>query len=109
MTNHILECHNSSQRTKEPVADKDLKIDFGKMKVSYLVAWDATVLRYLQAVRSSSCKGGCGDLNYTRLLQEKDEVAMHQFYSSVGFELMQQDGALKKRTKLELTQVMSVA
>jgi hypothetical protein len=31
---------------------------------------------------------------FTKLLQEKNEVTMHQFYSSVGVELMQKYGAL---------------
>jgi hypothetical protein len=109
MKNHILECDNSSQGTKEPMADKDLTIDFGKMKVSHFNAWHTTVFRYLQAVQSSSCKGGCDDVYFTRLLQEKDEVSMHHFYSSVGVELMQQDGALEKKNKLELTQVRNAA
>jgi hypothetical protein len=34
---------------------------------------------------------------------------MHHFYSSVGFELMQQDISLENKDKLELTQVRSVA
>jgi hypothetical protein len=43
MTNHILECDNSSQETKELVADKDLKIYFAKMKVAHFDAWDTMV------------------------------------------------------------------
>jgi hypothetical protein len=43
MTNHILECDNSSQRTKEVVVKKDHTIEFGKMKVSHFDAWDAIV------------------------------------------------------------------
>jgi hypothetical protein len=88
MTNNMLECDNSSQETKELVANKDLTIDFAKMKVPHFNAWDTIVCRYLQAVRSNSCKGGCGDVYITKLLQEKNEVTMHQFYSSVGVELM---------------------
>jgi hypothetical protein len=34
---------------------------------------------------------------------------MHHFYSSIGVELMQKDGPLEKKNKLELTQVRSVA
>jgi hypothetical protein len=58
------------------------------MKVAHFNAWDTTVCQYFQAVRSSSRKGGCGDVYFTKLLQEKHEVSMHQFYSSVGVELM---------------------
>jgi hypothetical protein len=94
MTNYILECHNSAQETKELVTDKDLTINFAKIKVPHFDAWDTTVSRYLQAVRSSSCKGGCGDVYFTKLMQDKNEVTMRQFYSSVRVELMQQYGAL---------------
>jgi hypothetical protein len=97
MTNHILECDNSSQETKELVADKDLTIDFAKMKVAHFDAWDTTACIYLQAEWSSSCKGGCGDVYFTKLLQEKNEVSLHQLYGSVGVELMQQYGALQKK------------
>jgi hypothetical protein len=100
MTNHILECENSAQETKELMADKDLTIYFAKMKVPHFDAWDTTVSRYLQAVRSSSCKGGCGDVYFTKLLQEKNEVTMHQSYRTVGDELMQQYGALQKKEDL---------
>jgi hypothetical protein len=79
ITNHILECDNSSQETKELVADKDLTIDFAKNKVAHFNAWDTTVCRYLQVVGSSSCKGVCGDVYLTKLLEEKNEVSMHQF------------------------------
>jgi hypothetical protein len=51
---------------------------------------------------------GCDDVYLTKLLQEKNEVTMHQLYSSVGVALMQQYGALQKKY-LELTQVRSVA
>jgi hypothetical protein len=63
----------------------------------------------LQAVRAGSCKGGCGDVYFTKLLQEKNEGSMHHLYSSVGVELMQQYGALEKKDELELTQVSSVS
>jgi hypothetical protein len=92
MTTHLLECDNNTQGKKELVADNDLTIDFGKMKVAHFDAWDTTVSRYLQAVRSSSCKGDCGD-----------KVSMHNFYISVGVEPMQQDSALEKMDKLDLT------
>jgi hypothetical protein len=108
MTNHILECDNSAKETKELVADKDLTIDFAKMKVPNFDAWDTTICRYLQAVLLSSCKGGCGGVQFTKLLQEKNDVTIHQFYSSIGVELMQQYGALQKKD-LELTQVRSVS
>jgi hypothetical protein len=72
MINQILECENSSQGKKELVSDKDLTLDFGKMKVAHFDAWDTTVSRYLQAVQSSSFKGGCGDIYFTKLIQEKD-------------------------------------
>jgi hypothetical protein len=91
------------------VAEKDLTIDFDKMEVVHFDTWDTTVYRYLQAVRSSSCKGGCGDVYFTKLLQEKDEVSMHHLYGIVRVELMQQDGALQKKDKLELAQVRSVS
>jgi hypothetical protein len=97
MTNHILECENSAQETKALVADKDFTIDFAKMKVFHFDAWDTAVSRYLQAVRSSSCKGGCDDVYFTKLLQEKNEDSMHQLYSTVGVELMQQYGTLQKK------------
>jgi hypothetical protein len=54
-TNHILECDNITQEKKVLVADKDLKIGFSKIRVPHFDAWDTTVCRYLQAVRSSSC------------------------------------------------------
>jgi hypothetical protein len=67
MTNHILEYDNSSQGTEAHMADKDLTIDFVKMKVTHFDAWDTTVCRYLQALQSGSCKGGCGDMYFTKL------------------------------------------
>jgi hypothetical protein len=67
------------------------------MKVAHFYAWDTTVCRYLQAVRASSCKGGCGDVYFTKLLQEKHEVSMYRFYISIGVELMQKYNALEKR------------
>jgi hypothetical protein len=76
------------------MVDKDLTIDFGKMKVAHFDAWDTTVCRYLQVIWSSSCKGSCGDVYFTKPMQKKDEVSMHQLYSSIGVELMQQYGAL---------------
>jgi hypothetical protein len=79
------------------------------MKVAHFDEWDTTVCRYLQAVWSSSCNGGCGDLYFTKLLQDKNEVSMHQLYNSIGVELMQQYGALQKKADLELTHVRSVA
>jgi hypothetical protein len=66
------------------------------MKVLHFDAWDTTVSQYLQVVRSISCKGGCGGVYFTKLLQEKDEVSMHQLYNSVRVEVIQQDGALEK-------------
>jgi hypothetical protein len=62
MSTHILACHETAQRTKELVADRDLTVTFGKMKMSHYDGWDETVGRYLQAIRSSCCREGCGDL-----------------------------------------------
>jgi hypothetical protein len=42
-TNHILECDNSAQETNELVDEKDLTIDFAKMKLPHFDAWDTTV------------------------------------------------------------------
>jgi hypothetical protein len=99
----------SSQETKELVADKDLTVEFAKMKVAHFDAWDTTICRYLQVVRSSSCRGGCGDMYFRKLLQDKNEVSMHHLYCSVRVELMQQYCALQTKEDLELTQVRSVA
>jgi hypothetical protein len=79
------------------------------MKTSQFDVWDETVGRYLQAVQSSSCTGGCGDVYFAKLQQNKTEVTMHHYYSKVGVQLMQENGALDKKEKMNLTQVRSVA
>jgi hypothetical protein len=39
----------------------------------------------------------------------KTEGAMHHYYSKLGVELMQEDGALDKKERLKKTQARSVA
>jgi hypothetical protein len=53
--------------------------------------------------------GGCGDVSFAKLQHGKTEVTMHHYYSKVGVELMQKDGALEKKERLKKTQVRSVA
>jgi hypothetical protein len=91
------------------IADRDLTVTFGKIKISHYDGWDETVSRYLHAVRSSYCRGGCGDVYFSKLQHGKTEVAMHHYYSKVGVELMQKDGALEKKERLKKTKVRSVA
>jgi hypothetical protein len=91
------------------IADRDLTVTFGQMKTSHYDGWDETVSRYLQAVRSICCSGGCGDVSFAKLQHGKTEVAMHHYNSKVGVELMQKDGALEKKESLKKTQVRSVA
>jgi hypothetical protein len=79
------------------------------MKTSHYDGWDETVGRYLQAIRSRCCRGGCGDVYFAKLQHNKTEVTMHHYYSKVGVQLMQENGALEKKEKINLTQVRSVA
>jgi hypothetical protein len=74
---------------KELIADRDLTVTFGQMKTSHYDGWDETVSRYLQAVRSSCCRGGCGDVSFAKLQHGKTEVTMHHYYSKVRVKLMQ--------------------
>jgi hypothetical protein len=67
MSTHILACKKTAQRTKELIADRDLTVTFGQMKTSHYDGWDDTVSRYLQAARSSCCRGGCGDVFFAKL------------------------------------------
>jgi hypothetical protein len=71
MSTHILACHETAQRTKELVADRDLTVTFGKMKTSHYDGWDETVGRYLKAILSSCCWGGCGDVYFAKLQHNK--------------------------------------
>jgi hypothetical protein len=109
MSTHILACKKTAQKTKELIVDRDLTVTFGQMKTSHYDGWDETVSRYLQAVRSSCFRGGCGDVSFAKLQHGKSKVMMHHYYSKVGVELMQEDGALEKKEILNQTQVHSVA
>jgi hypothetical protein len=91
------------------IADRDLTVTFGQMKTSHDDGWDETVSRYLQAVRSSCCRGRCSDVSFAKLQHGKTEVAMYHYYSKLGVELMQKDGALEMKERLKKTQVRSVA
>jgi hypothetical protein len=46
---------------------------------------------------------------FAKLQHGKTEVTMHHYYSKVGVELMQEDGALEKKERLKKTQARSVA
>jgi hypothetical protein len=48
-------------------------------------------------------------VSFAKLQHGKTEVTMHHYYSKVGVELMQKDGALEKKERLKKTQVRSVA
>jgi hypothetical protein len=82
---------------------------FGKMKTSHYDGWDETVDIYLQVIRSSFCRGGFGDVFFDKLQHNKTEVTMHHYYSKVGVQLMQDNGVMEKKEKINLTQVLSVA
>jgi hypothetical protein len=53
--------------------------------------------------------GGLGDVFFAKLQHNKTEVTMHHYYSNVGLQLMQENGSLEKKEKINLTQVLSVA
>jgi hypothetical protein len=46
---------------------------------------------------------------FAKLQHNKTEVIMHHYFSKVGVQLMQENGALEKKEKINLTQVLSVA
>jgi hypothetical protein len=46
---------------------------------------------------------------FAKLQQNKTEVTMHHYYLKVGVQWMQENGALEKKEKINLTQVRSVA
>jgi hypothetical protein len=46
---------------------------------------------------------------FAKLQHNKTEVTMHHYYSKVEVQLMQENGALEKKEKMNFTQVRSVA